>query len=285
MTPKIGTLNQSTRCKICGEPSEFFDRAEILRKYDAAYFRCSACGFVQTETPYWLEEAYSSAIGRLDTGIISRNLLTCRYTSSVLNLLYPRAKRSLDFGAGHGILVRLMRDRGFDFYWYDLHASNDYAGGFEHKDDNTYDFLTSFEVLEHLVDPITELDTMMNCAPNVFLSTQLLPNPAPKISDWWYYCPTGGQHISFYSRESLLRIASRYGRTLLTNGSNHLFTTEPKSKVVYYLATSRWTSSLLNALYKRPSLIESDFQLMRDEGLNHGPSKERILSCNRSAII
>ena len=262
MNTTNSVMEPAARCNICGMQSKLFDKAEILRKYAVKYFRCAACGFVQTETPYWLEEAYSSAISRLDTGILYRNLTTQRYTSAVLTLLYPEAKQSLDFGAGHGIFVRLMRDSGFDFFWYDLHATNDYAGGFEHQDDRTYDFLTSFEVLEHLVDPVAELTTMMSRSPNVLVSTQLLPHPTPKVSDWWYYCPTVGQHISFYTLEALRLIARRFGRNLLTNGSNHLFTTAPKSRALFHLATSSWTAQIVNALCKRPSLIGSDFQLM-----------------------
>ena len=31
------------------------------------------CDFLQTEEPFWLKEAYESAIGITDTGIIKRN--------------------------------------------------------------------------------------------------------------------------------------------------------------------------------------------------------------------
>src|SRR5580698_2965112 len=134
------------RCKVCGEFSELFDEAQVLRKYRVKYFRCAGCGFIQTEDPYWLEEAYSSAIARQDVGILERNLLNRELTTAVLNLLYPGVQKSVDFGGGHGIFVRLMRDRGFDFTWYDTHASNDYARGFEYQKGDPCDFLTSFEV-------------------------------------------------------------------------------------------------------------------------------------------
>ena len=255
--------NSTEQCKICGMQSRLFDQGEILRKYSIKYFRCVACGFVQTETPYWLEEAYSSAISRMDTGILYRNLLNQRLTIAVLNLLYPKAKSSLDFGAGHGIFVRLMRDSGFKFFWDDRHASNDYARGFERKEGETYDFLTSFEVLEHLVDPMADLSKMMSLSPNVLVSTEVLPQPTPKVSDWWYYVPYSGQHVSFYTSEALRLIAQRFGRSLLSRGPYHLFTTAPPSKFLFRLAMSKRVARFAMVIRKRETLTYSDFELMR----------------------
>jgi hypothetical protein len=251
-----------TQCKICGMPSEFFDEAKILRKFLIKYFRCATCGFIQTETPYWLDEAYSSAIAKQDTGILERNLLNRELTTAVLNLLCPEAESSVDFGGGHGVFVRLMRDRGFNFVWHDPHATNDYAPGFEYQEGHNYDFLTAFEVLEHLPDPIAGLSRMMSLSPDVFVSTLLLPQPAPKLSDWWYYATLSGQHVSFYTPEALRVIAKKFGRKLLSRGSYHLFTTAPKSRALFRIAASMRGSRIMNTIRKRRSLSQSDYQLL-----------------------
>jgi hypothetical protein len=249
-------------CKVCGMPSAFFEETDVLRKYPVQYFRCDRCGFIQTEAPYWLEEAYSSAIAMQDVGIMQRNLVNCEVTSAVLNLLFPRISGSVDFGGGHGVFVRLMRDMGFNFYWSDLHATNDYARGFECQEGLTYDFLTAFEVLEHLTDPVADLSRLMSLSDNVFVSTCIAPHPAPRLSDWWYYAPTTGQHIAFYTPESLRILALRFGRNLLSVGPYHLFTREPKSGLLYRLATNFRIARIINRMYRRPSLIKSDFQKM-----------------------
>lgn len=249
-------------CRICGLSSAPFAKTEVLGKYPVRYYRCEECGFIQTESPYWLEEAYTTAITRQDVGIMQRNLVNCEVTTAVLNLLFPDLTCAVDYGAGHGVFVRLMRDRGFRFSWCDRYATNDYARGFEHQEGARYDLLTAFEVLEHLTDPISGFAGLMELSDNVFVSTWLLPEPAPKLSDWWYYSPVTGQHIAFYTHAGLQRLAARFGRNLLSNGSYHLFTKQPKSEYLFRAATSLRLARLVNLMHRRPSLVDEDYQLM-----------------------
>lgn len=256
--PGLSTPN----CRICGSATSLFGDLVVLRQYPVKYFRCLACGFIQTEQPYWLAEAYSTAIATQDIGIMSRNLTNCEVTAAVLNLLFPEVRSAIDYGGGHGVLVRLMRDRGYNFFWSDLHASNDFARGFEAPQDSKFDFLTAFELLEHLVDPLTDIAKLMELSDNVLVSTCLVPEPAPGLADWWYYMPTSGQHISFYAAASLQSIAARFNRNLLSVGPFHLFSRKPSPYYRYRLATSPRAARLINKLYKRPTLATSDLAKM-----------------------
>ena len=62
------------KCKVCHLPAKKIFSSQILYKYNIEYFQCSSCGFIQTEDPYWMEEAYSDAIADLDVGLVGRNV-------------------------------------------------------------------------------------------------------------------------------------------------------------------------------------------------------------------
>lgn len=250
------------QCHICGGVSEAFGSAEVLSKHKVGYFRCPSCGFIQTEAPYWLAEAYTEAISTLDVGVMWRNLHNATVTSAVVSLLFPRASQFLDYAAGYGTLVRLMRDRGFNFHWSDRYAKNLYARAFEHVDGAHYDLLTAYEVLEHLPEPMEDIGVMLSLADNVLVSTELVPEPAPAPPNWWYYAEKGGQHVAFYSAEALRNIARHFMVHLVSQGSYHLFSREPQNKMLFHIATSGRSARVVNFLYRRQSLIEADFAKM-----------------------
>jgi hypothetical protein len=235
---------------------------------EVSYRRCEACGFVQTEEPYWLERAYEQPIAKIDVGIISRNLALGDTASTVISMLFDSGGRFLDWGGGYGILVRLMRDRGFDFYWRDPFCDNLFAQGFEWTDGTRAELVTAFEVLEHLPRPVDDVTRMADIADNLLVSTLLLPEPAPAPGDWWYYAPETGQHVSLYSRRSLTVLAEQLGMFAASNRSRnvHLFTRSRKAARAFPLVASRHGARLRRLLLRRTSLLETDFARLKAEG-------------------
>jgi hypothetical protein len=212
-------------CNICFQDNKPIFNAKILIKLNIKYYHCINCGFLQTEEPYWLEEAYVESINVKDTGIMARNLYLSKITSILLYFLFNKNKKFVDFAGGYGITTRLMRDIGFEFYWHDPHTTNLMARGFEYTDKDKIELVTSFESFEHFTNPLNEIDHMLSVSKNILFSTHLLPSAIPRPNDWWYYGLEHGQHISFYSLQTLTFIAKKYGLNLLTNGINiHLLT-------------------------------------------------------------
>ena len=223
----LTTQTNMPKCNICKTPTHRIFDTKILGKYPANYFRCSNCEFIQTDTPYWLEEAYKNPINNSDTGLMARNIDLSRLTSIVIFFWLNKKGIFLDFAGGYGVLTRLMRDIGFDFYWRDKYTDNLFSKGFEYQPDtkDKFEMITAFEFLEHAVDPLKELDEITSMTDTFLFSTVLTPRDTLPQEDWFYFGVTHGQHISFFSKKTLEYLANKYGMYLHTNNKNiHLLT-------------------------------------------------------------
>jgi Methyltransferase domain len=212
-------------CRICASATHEIFKARILSKYNVAYYHCATCGFLQTEEPYWLDEAYHTSITTSDTGGLLRNLALAETCSVLIYFLFDKYARYLDFAGGYGIFTRRMRDIGFDFYWDDRYSTNLLARGFEYTEElGKVEAVTTFESFEHFSNPLKEIETMFLFSKNIIFTTDLLPSPVPKPEEWYYYGLHHGQHISFYSNRTLEFIASKYNLNYYSIGSLHFFT-------------------------------------------------------------
>lgn len=226
-------------CKICRNNIIFSFQAKVLKKYDVRYFHCPNCGFLQTEEPYWLEEAYGNAIADADTGLVLRNLYLSKILSTLLFFLFDQEGKYLDIAGGYGMLTRLMRDAGFDYYWSDKYCENFLARGFEAVADSCFTAVTAFEVLEHVIDPLDFVTESMAQAKSrtIIFSTELFDGVPPQPDSWWYYTFGTGQHISFYQRQTLQIIAEKLRLNCYSNGSIHLFTDKKINSTAYRFLT------------------------------------------------
>jgi len=220
-------------CRVCNSISTKLFIAELLG-CAVQYFECSHCGYVQTESPFWLDRAYAEVINDSDTGILWRSQANAQVVLMTLLSLQAKRERVVDFAGGYGLLVRQLRDLGVDALWRDKYCTNLVVRGFEHKDESAI-LVTAFEVLEHFVEPVKELDYMLTIAPNVLLSTEIMPVPTPAQCEWWYYGREHGQHIGFYRLRTLQFIAERLGCRLLSYGCYHLITRDNLSVLVWQL--------------------------------------------------
>ena len=263
--PVRKTTGRTDVCKVCSAKNHLLGRNAILDSYEIQYFHCEQCGFVQTEEPFWLDEAYKNPIATLDIGLLGRNLRLRDIASRVLNLIIGGTSRCVDYGGGYGVFVRLMRDNGFDFAHFDPMADNLFASHFTASLDDKFTLVTAFEVLEHLADPHEHFAKLDRLAPNWLITTEMIAEPPPSPDQWWYYLPETGQHVSFYSKRSLQFLARQYNRRLITCGNGlHFFTrsTMPDWRIRWVLKnrTSRW----LDIFTRKASLLPYDFELMRN---------------------
>jgi len=252
------------KCKICSSDTSAFGSATLLNKYDVHYYRCDHCGFVQTEAPYWLEEAYQTAVARSDVGLVRRNVTFAVVSRAIISFLFDLKAAFVDYGGGYGLFVRLMRDAGFDFYWIDKYCPNLFAKGFEAhpgSGEGRYELLTAFEVFEHMVHPLEEIEQMLRLSKNILFSTELIPREEPKPGEWWYYAPEDGQHISFFTLDSLAAIGKKFRMNLYSNGRTlHLLTPKKIPASLFKLISLYPVAWVLQLFRRQPSLLERDHQ-------------------------
>jgi hypothetical protein len=261
-------------CLICKSEARQLFLGTVLKKNNVAYYKCEHCGFIQTESPYWLQESYSKAIASLDIGLVSRNLYLLPIIEKILVENFDYTKKFIDFAGGYGLFVRLMRDKGFDFYRQDKYCQNIFAEYFDISDigSNKFEALTAFEVFEHLQNPIEDIKKMFTLSDTIIFSTELQPlTPISNVNDWWYFSPETGQHISFYTYKTLEVIAGHFNCHIYSNRHNlHIlspkkFTKNPfdgsiplRRKVVLKI------NSYLNRLFDNTKKINLQGKLQSD---------------------
>jgi hypothetical protein len=250
-------------CRVCRGASTYVFSQPVLGR-PVRYFDCAVCGYVQTQTPDWLEEAYSRAINDVDTGIMMRNRLNVGRVVMTLVALRRLRGRVTDHAGGYGILVRMLRDVGIEARWRDKYCENLLARGFEDTGGGC-DLATAFEVFEHLVDPLQELADLLGEAPSVLLSTDLITSERTPSPDWWYFGPEHGQHIGFFRGRTLRWMALKLGCHHATDGAAlHLFSRTPISRLWLPLVRLRRFARVAARLSLR-SKTNDDFAQLRGQ--------------------
>jgi len=260
------------RCKICGFETEVAFHTKILNRYAVVYYKCPKCFFIQSQEPFWIEESYKEGVSDFDIFTASRCLLNSKLSKRVIRFYFDGSRDFLDYGGGTGLMVRFMRDMGYNFYLSDPYCTNIFAKPFHieglNNSPRNFELVTAFEVFEHFQDPLKSIEDIFSYSKSVLFSTSLQPSKDVTPESWDYINPLQGQHISLYSIETLKFIAEKYSCNLYTNGYYlHLFT--PKklflpSTVFLLLDYDRLLIGLRKRLTRgRKVSLESDYELIK----------------------
>jgi hypothetical protein len=253
-------------CRLCGGSTRLLFEKSVLGRHRVGYRQCTACGLTQTSQPTWLAEAYADAIHPTDTGLLARNLAARRIAATFLHLAGVRDQPCLDYAAGYGVFVRLMRDAGFRYYWSDPHAQNLFAQGFEWNETLGPPIAcTAFEVLEHFVHPREEFARLAGHGADFLITSTELPPGGVPSPDWHYLSIESGQHVAFYRGDTLERLGREHGYPHVLAGPFYqLFARRPGPAWRWRLAVRLGTIMFPVVRRLRPSFTQSDCAGLRN---------------------
>lgn len=216
-------------CRICGhEGIAFGSHQGLLRKRLYHFAHCPVCHFTWVTDPdsdlsALYDQAYYEGRGADPCTNYIDEMMYPQHTTRQLEWqgivelvagLYPLGSkvRWLDYGCGHGGLVRYVAERrlcqieGFDIGWIVDRArqqgisvlSQDQIKG------QTYDIVTAIEVLEHVSDPLNFLRNVRQLLKPGGLFFLMTGNSEPfleRFTTWRYVAPE--IHVSYFCPGSL----------------------------------------------------------------------------------
>lgn len=131
-----------------------------------------------------------------------------------LNDKLTKKSLGLDYGSGPGPTLHLMFEEvGHSMEIFDPFYSNDKS-----VLNNTYDFITSTETVEHFYNPAHEFETLWSILkPGGFLGIMTLLRPEDQPLSEWHYI-RDDTHVSLYSKKTFKWIANHFNTKLWFHG-------------------------------------------------------------------
>ncbi len=194
-------INKDPVCPLCRETGP-----DHLLKYGKKdFYTCICCDLVFVPPCFHLsEEIEKKRYDRHDNSESDPGYL--KHLGRILNpvkVRYGNSFKGLDFGSGpEPVLYLLFKQLGYCMEKYDKYYATD-----SRVLEQTYDFITVCEVIEHIHEPMIVLQKLyrqLNPGGSVFIMT----NMTDKITDFkgWRY-KNDETHISFFSRKTFGFIA------------------------------------------------------------------------------
>ena len=195
-------MNCSIICPLCKSKKNKLLYKDQIREY----LKCNTCELIFVPTQFHLSEFEEKL--RYDTH--NNDSKDHRYRqflsqlSEPLRSLLPNPSVGLDFGCGPGPTLSLMLEiEGHKVDLYDKFYVKDKS-----VFDKEFDFITLTEVIEHLSNPIFELEKLaLALKPSGYIAimTQIFTE-GQSFKDWYY--KNDPSHIGFYNQKSFRFLAN-----------------------------------------------------------------------------
>jgi 2-polyprenyl-3-methyl-5-hydroxy-6-metoxy-1,4-benzoquinol methylase len=270
--------SKSLHCKICQEEKNFESvvtisnpRKEFETK-EFIYYQCTTCNFwmllpqidkSQLQKIYAQEEYYEELSQEIKNPILKVlfNLKIYPGYDDFVNKYATGKKTILDIGCGNGDFVQKIREKGFETYGIDpypvavkqtqkkIGVENVYQGYTSEiqKINKQFDCITMWHVLEHVDNPIDDLQTINSQLNSNGLYIFEVPNANSFSFTLFkdYYCwNMVPEHINYFTKKSLNKALQKTGFNVV-----HM-DTPPRALLNFALSIKKYAVS-----QKVPSLM------------------------------
>lgn len=208
------------RCILCkGKDVKFFFE-DTSEEYRSTYYTCGNCHLIfapekYRPTPKEELERYNQHENDPEDEQY-RNFLGQLFEP--MNRILPSNSKGLDFGSGPGPTLPLMfEEQGHTMEIYDPFYADE-PTVFE----QSYDFITSTEVAEHLHHPAKEFEKLWNCLDlggYLGIMTKRPPREDRSFFSDWHY-RLDNTHVTFYPKDTFLWLAEKWDAMVTFPGNN-----------------------------------------------------------------
>jgi len=271
-------MNVHTNCLVCSGSN-----IKGLKHYEQlGLVKCKNCGFVfmkQITSAEELGEHYKTYSYDKERTLSSMTIASYNSTLDEFEP-YRKTNRLLDVGCGVGHFLEVARQRGWQVFGTEYSEKaveiatekgiNMQQGALilSHYEPESFDVITSFEVIEHINNPVEELNKINQLLRPGGLFYCTTPNFNSLLRYWFkerYKVIEYPEHLSYYTRKTLNKVICERG---------------------FENVKFKSTGFSLNQVQAATNNLASDFQFKTssDEKLRGNIEKSRLLKLAKNIV-